>query len=69
MWIRKIIYSRKIKRIFRNALFINVEAGLFKTYYPLAPIKYEFIRKYLRKLAKKRLFWPMIYVNGEKSKK
>lgn len=56
----------KLKKIFRNAGFKNVGAGFFKTYYLLDWAKSDFLRKTLTKIANTRLFWPMIYVKGEK---
>jgi len=56
----------KIKKIFRNAKFKNIEINLFKTYYPLEVVKSDFLRRSITKIANTRLFWPMIYVNGEK---
>ncbi|MGC9203237.1 MAG: class I SAM-dependent methyltransferase [Thermoproteota archaeon] len=59
--------SSKIKKIFRRAGFRNVETGLFKTHYPLEIISSPVIKEAISKLANSsRLFWPMIYINGEK---
>jgi len=58
---------RKIRKIFKNAGFSRIEVGLFETYYPLEPIKNDFLKKLLTKIANTRPFWPMIYVSGEKN--
>jgi ubiquinone/menaquinone biosynthesis C-methylase UbiE len=58
---------RKIKSIFSNVGFKNVEAGLFKTYYPLEAVPYGSLKRIITTTANSsRFFWPMIYVNGEK---
>jgi hypothetical protein len=56
----------KIKKVFKNTGFTNIQTGLFETYYPLAMFRYEFIKKILTRMAKLRPFWPMIYANGVK---
>lgn len=56
----------KMKKKFGNAKFKNIEIGLFKTYYPLEPVKSDFLKMVITKIANTRPFWPMIYVNGEK---
>lgn len=56
----------KIQKIFRDAKFKNIEINLFETYYPLEPIKSNFLKIIITKIANTRPFWPMIYVNGEK---
>ena len=58
---------RKIKSIFSNVGFKNVEAGLFKTYYPLEAVPSGSLKRIITITANSsRFFWPMIYVNGEK---
>ena len=56
----------KLRKIFENVGFSNVEIGLFKTYYPLEPVRYNFLKRILTKIANTRPFWPMIYINGVK---
>lgn len=57
---------KKIKKVFKNAGFTNIEAGLFELYYPLVMFRNKFIKKMLTRIARMRPFWPMIYVNGQK---
>ena len=57
----------KIRKIFRKAGFKNIQIGLFRTYYPLEVISSSVMKEAISKIANSsRLFWPMIYVNGEK---
>lgn len=56
----------KMERIFKAAGFSGIEINLFKTYYPLEPIKMEFVKKVITYVANTRPFWPMIYINGLK---
>jgi ubiquinone/menaquinone biosynthesis C-methylase UbiE/uncharacterized protein YbaR (Trm112 family) len=58
--------SKNIRKIFESSGFKKIEIGPFKTYYPLEPIKSDFLKKLITKIANTRLFWPMIYINGEK---
>jgi len=60
--------ARKIKRVFMNAGFRNLEIGLFRTYYTLDWVHSKFLRKLITKIAdSSTLFWPMIYVNAVKN--
>jgi len=59
----------RIRRIFENSGFKNIEIGLFETYYPLSPLKSVLLRKLITRIANTKLFWPMIYVNGVKNMK
>lgn len=56
----------RIRKIFGNSGFKNIEIDLFETYYPLSPIKSDLLRKLITRIAKTKPFWPMIYVNGVK---
>ena len=57
----------KIKGIFGSVGFKNVEAGLFKTYYPLEAVTFGTLKRLITITANSsRFFWPMIYINGEK---
>jgi ubiquinone/menaquinone biosynthesis C-methylase UbiE/uncharacterized protein YbaR (Trm112 family) len=59
--------SAKIKKIFTKAGFTNIEINLFKTYYPLDIISSPTLKKAVTSFVNSsRLFWPMIYVKGEK---
>jgi len=51
-----------LKRLFRLAGFRHVRLGLFDTYLPLMYIKNPRIKGVIRRIAKLRPFWPMIYV-------
>lgn len=55
-----------IQKIFRTAGFSKVESGLFDVEYPVHLFKNMLLKSALRKIAHFRLFWPMIYVKGEK---
>lgn len=57
----------KMRKIFNNAGFKNVEIDFFKTYYPLEWLRLKYLKKLLTKITNIRLFWPMIYVLAEKS--
>ena len=57
---------RKILRVFKEAGFTKLRTGLFETYYPLRPFRYEIVKKFLTKIAQRRPFWPMVYVNSKK---
>jgi ubiquinone/menaquinone biosynthesis C-methylase UbiE/uncharacterized protein YbaR (Trm112 family) len=58
--------AKKIEKIFKQAGFKNIEINLFKTYYPLEWAKNNSLKKAITRIANTKLFWPMIYVNGEK---
>jgi hypothetical protein len=55
-----------ITKIFETNGLSNVTAGFYETYYDIKMFKSEFLKNVCRKLLRHRLFWPMIYVNGEK---
>jgi hypothetical protein len=55
-----------IKKIFEKSGLVKVDAGFYETYYDIKMFKSVFLKEVCRKLLKHRLFWPMIYVNGEK---
>ena len=57
---------RKIEKLFETVGFSDIEIGLFRTYYPLEPIKIDFVKKAITYIANTRPFWPMIYINGLK---
>lgn len=59
---------RKMKKVFGRAGFKDVETGLFECYLPLAFVKNLKIKKFLRKLCRSQIFWPMIYIYAKKDK-
>ncbi|PIU41177.1 MAG: hypothetical protein COS99_07095 [Candidatus Omnitrophica bacterium CG07_land_8_20_14_0_80_42_15] len=56
----------QITNIFENGGLNNIETGYYDSYYEIKMFKSEFLKNICKKLLKHRLFWPMIYVNGEK---
>lgn len=58
--------QHRIKKIFAQAGFCQNSTGLFETYLPLEPIKNDRLKKLIRKLARFKLFWPVIYLNSIK---
>lgn len=57
----------QISNLFKRAGFTDVYTGFFETHYPLPAIRNDFLKKMITRIAKMRLFWPMIYVNAVKS--
>lgn len=59
--------SRKIKNIFSSSGFNNLATGLFETYYPLEAVPFDILRRIITNTVNSsKLFWSMIYINGQK---
>ena len=56
--------NQQMKKLFRE--FSNIKTGHFNTYNEIRFIRNEFVKKLLRKMSEFRLFWPLIYIYGEK---
>lgn len=58
--------QRKIRTLFEKAFFSNIQTGFFDTYYEIRRFDCLIIKKILRRLVRNKLFWPLIYICGDK---
>lgn len=56
----------KLKKVFRKAGFEKIEVDFFDCNLKFEFIKNERLKHFFDKLAKNKLFWPMVYVNSSK---
>lgn len=56
----------KMERFYKKSGFEIIESGLFDTYLEITFIKNQKIKDFIRKLAKMKAFWPMVYTTGIK---
>ena len=64
--LEKSFFISTMEKYYKKAGFTNVSSAYFDTYLDIAVFKSEFIKNLLRKTAKNRLFWPMVFTNGVK---
>ncbi len=57
----------KLKELFSQAGFQEIKIGFFECHLPFYRFKNESLKEFLRKIAKLKLFWPMIYIEAVKS--
>lgn len=57
----------RLKQLFLTAGFRQVRIGFFDCHLPFYRFKSERLKNVLRRLAKLKLFWPMVYVEAIKS--
>lgn len=57
----------KLRRLFSQAGFQKIKIDFFECYLPFYRFKNECFKRFLRKIASLKLFWPMVYVEAVKS--
>lgn len=58
--------EKQLTKLFENIGFVNIKFGRMETYYEIKMIKNEKLKNLFRKIAKLRIFWPFVYINGQK---
>ena len=58
--------ERKLKQLFSQAGFQKIKIDFFECHLPFYRFKNKHLKKILRKIAKFKLFWPMVYVEAVK---
>lgn len=56
----------KLRRLFSQAGFQEIQTGFFECHLPFYRFKSEYFKKFLRKIAGLEPFWPMVYVEAVK---
>jgi ubiquinone/menaquinone biosynthesis C-methylase UbiE len=56
----------KLRSLFKKRGFRNIKFGLLDTYYQIKITDNEFLKNILRRVARSRIFWPFVYINGKK---
>lgn len=52
--------------LFKKVGFKHIDFGIMDTYYVIKITNNEFMKNILRRIARMRIFWPFVYINGEK---
>jgi ubiquinone/menaquinone biosynthesis C-methylase UbiE len=58
----------KLKSVFSRAGFTDIKIDFFECHLPFYRFQNKKIKKFLRKLATLKIFWPMVYIEAEKEK-
>lgn len=57
----------KLRHLFSRAGFQEIKIGFFECHLPFSRFENESLKEFLRKIAKFKPFWPMIYIEAVKS--